>query len=265
MRNLRALLAYDGAPFRGWQRQDGFPSVQEALERATEAATGEVVVVHGAGRTDTGVHALGQVASFHVATRLSDDRLRHALNAHLPREVVVRRLETCRDDFHARFDAVGKRYLYLVVTTRFRPPLGGDQAHWIPHSLDLAAMRAAARHLAGEHDFAAFANAGSPRRSTVRTVRRLRLVARRQRLALVIEADGFLYNMARTIAGTLIAVGRGRRAADSVAAALESGERTQAGPTAPARGLTLLRVRYAEPTFSGPDAGPRGAPGAFSR
>jgi len=263
MRNYRALLSYSGTPFHGWQRQDGFPSVQEVLEDALEDATGEKVVVHGAGRTDTGVHALGQVASFHVATHLGDDRLRHALNAHLPREVVVRRLETCRDDFHARFDALGKRYLYIVATTRFRPALGGDQALWIPQSLDLAAMRSAAAVLLGKHDFAAFANAGSPRSSTVRTVRRLRLVARRERLALVIEADGFLYNMVRTIAGTLIDVGRGRRSAGSVGLALASGERTAAGPTAPARGLILLRVRYAEPVFRGPDTGPRGAPGAF--
>ncbi|MDP6763766.1 MAG: tRNA pseudouridine(38-40) synthase TruA [Planctomycetota bacterium] len=263
MRNVRTELTYDGGAFHGWQRQEGFDSVQEALEDAVEAATGERVVLHGSGRTDTGVHALRQVASFHVETRLDDDRLRHAVNAHLPPQVVVRRLETCRDEFHARFDAVGKRYAYLTATTRFRPPLGRGAMHWIPQSLDAEAMRRAAADLVGEHDFKAFSNSGSERESTVRSVRALRLVRRRERFALVIEADGFLYNMVRIIAGTLIEVGRGRSAPEMVRSALESGRRDLAGPTAPAEGLYLVRVRYGESVFGGADRGPRGAPGLF--
>ncbi|HJP01289.1 MAG TPA: tRNA pseudouridine(38-40) synthase TruA [Planctomycetota bacterium] len=263
MRNVRAELSYAGGAFHGWQRQEGFGSVQEALEEAVAAATGARVVVHGSGRTDTGVHALRQVASFHIETGLSDDRLRHALNAHLPEEAVVRRLETCRDEFHARFDAVGKRYAYLTATARFRPPLGRDAMHWVCQSLDGEAMKRAANSLLGEHDFRVFSNSGSERATTVRTVRALRLVRRRERFALVIEADGFLYNMVRIIAGTLIDVGRGRLDPDCVRAALETGRRELAGPTAPAVGLYLVRVRYAEPTFRGADCGPSGAPGLF--
>ncbi len=208
------------------------------------AVTGTRVTVHGAGRTDTGVHALRQVASFHVESRLDDDRLRHALNATLDAGVRVRRLETCPDEFHPRFDARGKRYLYLTWTTRFRPPWPREYAHWVPHALDLAALREAAAAIVGCHDFRAFQSTGSPRSSTVRTVRALRVLARTERLAFVIEGDGFLYNMVRTIAGTLLDVGRGRLDPGCVARALESGERDELGPTAPAAGLYLLAVLY---------------------
>lgn len=263
MRNVRVEVAYDGSRFFGWQRQDGFDSVQAALEEAALSLLGEVVTVHGAGRTDTGVHALRQVAHFHVATRLEDDRLRHALNAHLREGVVVRRLETCRDDFHARFHARAKRYAYLTRTSRFRPPFGRALAHWVASPLDLAAMRAAARRIVGTRDFAAFGNAGSERATTVRTVSALRIVARREWFAIVVQGDGFLYNMVRTIAGTLIEVGRGRESPDGVAAALESGERARAGPTAPAGGLYLVRVLYDERPFRGRDRGPAGVPGVL--
>ena len=147
MRNVRALIAYDGSRFFGWQRQDGFRSVQQALEEALEALAGDPVVGHGAGRTDTGVHALGQVAHVHLDTRLDDDRLRHALNFHLEEGVSVLRLETCRDDFHARYDARGKRYAYCVATGRFRPPFGRGYFHWVCDPLDLVAMRAPERRV----------------------------------------------------------------------------------------------------------------------
>ena len=263
MRNLRILVAYDGSKFFGWQRQDGFESVQQTIEEALYGLVGERVVVHGSGRTDTGVHALGQVAHFHADTALDDDRLRHALNAHLPESIRVRRAETCRPDFHARFDAIGKRYLYLVATSRFQPPFARELAHWTHDPLDLAAMRAAARLLHGRHDFRAFGNTGSPRQTTVRTLRGLRILAHQRGFAVLAEADGFLYNMVRTLVGTLIDVGRGRFPPEQVRTALETGERTLAGPTAPACGLYLLRVRYAEDVFSGPDRGPRGLPGLF--
>jgi tRNA pseudouridine38-40 synthase len=261
MRNVRLLLAYDGQQFFGWQRQDGFPSVQQSLEEAFEAVVGERIVVHGAGRTDTGVHALGQVASAHVATRLDDQRLCQALNAHLDPGAAVLRLETCDDQFHARFRALGKRYLYLVATTPFRPPFAAGLCHWSREPLDLAAMEDAAARFVGTRDFAALASAGSPRSSTVRTLWRVRLVARARRLAIVV--DGVLYNMVRTIAGTLLEVGRGRLEPAAVERILASADRRTAGATAPAEGLWLLRVHYPEPLFEGRHRGPRGASGAF--
>jgi tRNA pseudouridine38-40 synthase len=261
MRNVRAQISYDGSLFYGWQRQEGFVSVQGAIEAALLSLLGQFSTVHGSGRTDTGVHGLRQVANFHVETRLEDDRLRHALNAHLTKGVVIRELETCHDDFHSRFDAVGKRYLYLTLTSRFRPPIGAQHAHWISAGLDLEKMRDAARRLIGTHDFRAFGNTGSERKTTVRTVSSLRLIARRDRFAFVIEGSGFLYNMVRTIAGTLIYVGRGKLEPSAIDEALQSGERTAAGPTAPARGLYLVRVLYDEPVFLGGERGPNGPPG----
>ena len=250
MRNLRAQLTYDGSRFHGWQRQDGFASVQQAVEEALAELLGSPVVVRGAGRTDTGVHALRQVASFHADTRLDDERLLHALNAHLPEGVACRDIETCRDDFHAQKDARGKRYGYLIRTTAFRSPLGRPYAHWVREPLDLAAMRAGAAHLVGEHDFRAFASSGSPRRTSVRTLHAVHLVARRDSLWIVLQGSGFLYNMARAIVGTLLDVGRGRRPADDVAAILASRSRASAGATAPACGLYLVRVLYREPCFA---------------
>ncbi len=263
MRNLRVLISYDGSKFFGWQRQDGFWSVQEALEQAVEAATVEKVTVFGAGRTDTGVHALRQVASFHVESSLADDRLRHALNAHISKGATVERLETCEEDFHARFSACGKRYLYRVGTSRFRRPFPAEYEHWINQPLDLAAMTEAAAALIGTHDFVGFASAGSGVKTTVRTLTHARLIARRRGLAIVVQGDGFLYNMVRAIAGTLIDVGRGRLDPSCVKVALSDGERSKLGPTAPAAGLYLLRVLYPMPCFQGADLGPNGAPGVI--
>lgn len=263
MRNVRFLVAYDGSKFFGWQRQDGFASVQQSIEEAILAVTACHATVQGAGRTDTGVHALGQVAHAHVDSRLQDERLLFALNAHLPESVVLRRLETCPEGFHARFQAVSKRYLYRTETSRFPSPFGQVRAHWTPHPLDLGAMRAAAQALIGRHDFRAFSSTGSPRASTVREVQRIHFLPRKDRLDFVVQANGFLYNMVRTIAGTLLDVGRGRLSGEVVRRALESGERKIAGPTAPPGGLYLLSVQYGVPVFRGPDAGPRGRPGVF--
>ena len=263
MRNVRVLLAYDGSRFHGWQRQEGFPSVQAGVEDALLSLCGERAHVIGAGRTDTGVHALGQVASFHVETRLSDERLLFALNAHLPEGVVARALETCPDAFHAQKDACGKRYAYVVRTETFPLPLARANWHWVCDPLDLAAMRAAGRHFVGRHDFGALASAGSPRKSNERHIRSLHLVVRRSGFALVVEGDGFLYNMVRTLAGTLLEVGRGRRSSADIPALLAGRDRREAGPTAPPHGLYLVRVRYPGACFGRALRGPRGRPGFF--
>ncbi len=263
MRNVRVEVTYDGSQFYGWQRQDGFETVQQALEQGLDSLLGQALCVQGAGRTDTGVHALAQVAHCHLDSTLSDDRLRHAWNAHLRDGVVINRLETCPDEFHSRFDARGKRYLYVTHTSRFRSPIGRPYSHWTNTPLDLKAMRQAAALLVGRHDFVAFSNSGSPRTSTVRTVRSLHILARQGAFGLVVEGDGFLYNMVRTLAGTLVAVGRSKMGLEQVARALSDGRRADAGPTAPACGLYLLRVLYPHPVFEGRDRGGAGAPGLF--
>lgn len=246
MRNLRIRVAYDGTCFYGWQRQEGFLSVQEALEDAIEAVCAQRVNVYGSGRTDTGVHALAQVANFHVETPISDYRLRAALNAHLPAGAVVRDVETCADEFHSQRSARGKRYLYVIRNSTHRPVHGPKLAHWTSRNLDFEAMRRAAPAFVGEHDFSAMASSGSPRRSNVRRVQSLHLRRHKDTYWFMIQGNGFLYNMVRTIAGTLMEAGMGKFDRAGIQRILESKERRLAGPTAPPEGLYLVRVLYAE-------------------
>ena len=246
MRNLRIRVAYDGTCFYGWQRQDGFLSVQEALEDAIEATCGQRVNVYGSGRTDTGVHALGQVANFHIETPIADYRLRGALNAHLPPGAVVKDVETCADGFHSQRSARGKRYLYVIQNTSQRPVHGRKLAHWTSRALDFEAMRRAAPAFVGEHDFSAMASSGSPRRSNVRRVQSLHLRRKKDTYWFVIQGNGFLYNMVRTIAGTLMEAGCGKLDRGGIEEILASKDRGQAGPTAPPEGLYLARVLYGE-------------------
>jgi tRNA pseudouridine38-40 synthase len=182
----------------------------------------------------------------------------------LPASVVVKRLETCPAEFHARFSAVSKRYAYLTATTRFPPPHGRAFVHWTPSALDFGRMRRGADALLGRHDFASFSSTGSPRASTVREVQRIHFVLRRDRFAFVVQADGFLYNMVRTIAGTLLDIGRGRIEVEAVARALAGAPRSTLGPTAPPGGLYLLSVRYPERVFVGCERAAHGTPGVFS-
>jgi len=242
-------LRYHGAAFAGWQRQDGFDTVQARVEAALSTLFGEHLDVHGAGRTDAGVHALGQCAHARLpagAARWEPTRLRAALNGNLPAAVAVVGVREVPHSFHARFSAAGKRYLYRMVVGRVRPVHGRDLVHWVRRPLKLDAMRRAARHIVGRKDFAAFANnPGYERtRGTVRTVRHLHLLQRPWGLDLVIQGDGFLYNQVRNIAGTLIDVGTGRTTADGVAEILAAADRRRAGPTAPAQGLYMARVLY---------------------
>lgn len=258
MRTIRLVVRYDGGAFAGWQRQPGFPTVQQALEEAVARICGQTVVVHGSGRTDSGVHALAQVAHFRARTALADRRWVRALNAHLPDGAAVMEAQTVEDDFHARFSAVGKRYAYLFCDAPVEDPLTRRHVWWAPYRLDLARMREAARHLVGRHDWRSFQTTGSSAKTSVRTVRALHLFRRGHRVALVVQADGFLYNMVRAFAGTLAEVGRGALAPDAVLAMREARDRRAGGPTAPAHGLYLVRALYPRPGAA-PDRTPASA------
>lgn len=239
-------ISYDGTHYAGWQRQTGCDTVQQRLEQAFAVLFGTPLVVEGAGRTDAGVHAFGQCAHVELPRWLPGGDLVSALNGNLPEDIAVRSVRPAPDGFHARFCAIGKRYVYRCVISRIRPAIGRGYFHWVKRPVDLAAMRRAAALLVGEHDFAAFAsNPGYPRKhGTVRTIRSLHLVRRPWGCDLAIQGDGFLYNMVRAIAGTLLDVGRGRLAPEQVATILASRDRSAAGPTAPACGLYLLQVLY---------------------
>ena len=240
---VRAVVAYDGTDYGGFQRQANAPTVQAALETALAQVTQETVVILAAGRTDAGVHAAGQVIAFDTAWRHSLSDLWRALNAVLPTDVVVLEIEEAAPDFHPRYDARSRRYRYTLHNALVRWPLGRRYSLHVAGSLDVAVMQRAARALVGEQDFATF---GQPPQGQ-NSVRRV-LVAEwgeeSPRLTFDIEANAFLYRMVRSIVGTLLEVGRGRMSVEEFAAALEAGERSQAGPTAPPHGLCLMKVRY---------------------
>jgi tRNA pseudouridine38-40 synthase len=256
-RTLKLTVSYDGTRFVGWQRQAEGESIQGLLEEALARFEGGPVSVQGAGRTDAGVHALGQVASAEVTCRHTTDALTRGLNACLPLDVRVVDVQDVPPGFHARFSARSKTYRYVIRNAPIVSPFERAYVWHIPEKLDVHAMRAAAERLVGTHDFSSFQSTGSEIVSAVRTVTRseVRLwPGSRSMLPMVTEdptlvvydvsANGFLRHMVRTIVGTLADVGRGRRTANSVTTLVASGERAHAGPTAPPHGLFLVCVDY---------------------
>lgn len=243
-RRIRLTVEYDGTAYAGWQRQLNAQSVQQRLEEAIRRLTGEEVNVTGASRTDAGVHALGQVAHFDTASRIPGDKFSFALNTVLPEDIRVSASRETRPDFHARFDAKGKLYRYLIHNHPHASAIGRNtHAHAI-YPLDEALMHEEAQRAVGTHDFAAFAASGSIVKDTVRTIHEARVLRSGNEVEFLVRGDGFLYNMVRILAGTLIAVGSGKLEPGAISRALRSGNRLDLGVTAPARGLTLMRVYY---------------------
>jgi tRNA pseudouridine38-40 synthase len=243
-RTLKVTLAYDGTRFVGWQRQAEGESIQGLLEDAIARLEGAPVTVHGAGRTDAGVHALAQVASVRVTFAHDATTVTRALNATLPPEIRITCIEDVAPDFHARFDARAKHYRYQIANVPVASPFTRAYAWHVPEPLDRAAPRDCAAMLVGTHDFAAFQSTGTDAATTVRTLMRSEWLDDAGLLVYDVEGDGFLRHMVRAIVGTLVEVGRGRRDVGQVASLLNGGSRAQAGPTAPPHGLLLARVEY---------------------
>ncbi len=245
MTRFKLTLEYDGAAFVGWQRQDNGPSVQQALEEAVTGFCGEIATVHGAGRTDAGVHALGQVAHLDLEKPTTAETLRDAVNAHLkPAPVAVLAAEVAADDFHARFSATERRYLYRIVNRR--PPLALERgrAWWVPRPLDAAAMHAAAQVLVGKHDFSSFRASECQAKSPVKTLTAIEVSRLAEAIEIRVRAPSFLHHQVRNFAGTLRLVGEGKWSAAKVKQVLEARDRNAAGQTAPAEGLYLTEVVY---------------------
>jgi tRNA pseudouridine38-40 synthase len=247
---LRLVVQYDGTAFEGWQLQPRGPTIQGELERALAVVLREAVRVRGAGRTDAGVHAAGQVAAVRVARLPADlDRLRTSVNALLPETIVVTEIEPVADAFDPRRDARRRCYAYRIWRAPAPSPFWRRYAWHLWGPLDVDAMQAGAAAVVGEHDFRALrARDAEPVRSTVRHVYESRFETRGALLVYRIEANAFLKHMVRTLMGTFVEIGRGQRSAASVPALLATGDRREAGATAPAHGLVLESVRYDEPS-----------------
>ncbi len=247
MRTLKLTVAYDGTDYVGWQRQADGVSIQGVLEDALAPFEGAPVTVHGAGRTDAGVHALGQVASVQLTATIEPGTLARALNAVLPAAIRIVSVEEADAEFHARFSATGKTYEYRIVNAPFVSPFIQRYAWHVPPRLDMDAIEAATAFLRGRHDFAAFQSAGTDVPSSVRTITEIEWTRGRGPdvpLVLRMSGDGFLRHMVRNIAGTLVEVGRGRWSAAAMADILASRDRSSAGTTAPPHGLFLTGVMY---------------------
>ena len=250
MRTLRLTLAYDGTNYAGWQRQDREPTVQQAVEEAfvpLVSGGGDPVTpptVAAAGRTDAGVHALGQVASVNVDFEIAASAVQRALNVRLPTDIRVVGVVDAPPGFHARYHAAGKTYRYRIATTPVLSPFDRHFVFHYPGRHDADAMRAGAARLVGRHDFASFQTVGSWPLDTTRTIHRLEVTETGGEIALEIEGDGFLRHMVRAIAGTLLEVGAGQRPVDAISQVLAARDRQAAGRTLPASGLTLVSVRY---------------------
>jgi tRNA pseudouridine38-40 synthase len=259
VRHIRLVVEYDGTGLCGWQRQDNGPTVQGHLEAALATLLSHAVSVAGASRTDAGVHASGQVASFRTERAIPLHGIRRGLNSLLPEAIAIASATEAGDDFHPRFSATGKHYRYLLFTRAERSPRWRDRA-WhlaqpIDRALDQASMREAAQSLVGEHDFAAFRAAGCTARGTVRRIERIdvaELPGEPAMVALDVHGNAFLRNMVRILVGTLVEVGQGRRSVGQVAEILAGRDRTKAGITAPAHGLELVSVRYGGRKISPP-------------
>lgn len=245
MPRYKLTIEYDGAPFVGWQRQDNGPSIQGALEDAVLAFCGERVAVHGAGRTDAGVHALGQVAHLDLVAEKQADTVLAAVNFHLkPNPIVVTEAGIVPSDFHARFSATARRYRYLILNRRPPPALDRGRVWHVPVPLDAGAMADAARLLIGRHDFNSFRSAACQAASSVKTLDQLDVSCDGDLIRVDVGARSFLHNQVRILVGTLQLVGRGQWSKRDVADALAACDRTRAGPTAPPQGLCLMSVRY---------------------
>lgn len=248
--NFKLLIQYDGTEFHGWQVQENDRTIQGELERVIGTLDNAAVSVIGSGRTDAGVHAEGQVANVIIGRSFTPERLRLAINGNLWRDIRIMTVERISDEFHARFSAVGKTYVYRIINAPVMPPFWRRFAHHESRPLDIARMTIAARLMLGEHDWTAFSSAQADGENRVRTVSELEIGTvwdARANASLIefrISANGFLRYMVRSIVGTLIEVGRGEKDFDTIQTAIVTGDRSLAGRTAPAHGLTLYKVYY---------------------
>ena len=244
MKRIKLTIAYDGTNYCGWQVQPNGITIEEVLNKAISQMTGEEILVIGASRTDSGVHAMGNVAVFDTETTIPPEKIAIALNQRLPEDIVITKSEEVPLDFHPRYCNCSKTYEYHIINTRIPIPTKRLTHYFVSYVLDIDKMRQAASYLVGEHDFVSFCNVRTDVENTVRTIKDLDVLANGNEITIRITGNGFLYNMVRIIVGTLIRVGRGFYEPEKVKEILEAKDRKAAGVTAPAHGLMLVEIKY---------------------
>lgn len=244
MKRVKLTVAYDGTNYCGWQVQPNGITIQEVLNQCLSEFTGEKIETIGASRTDAGVHALGNVAVFDTEMRMPGDKFSFALNQRLPEDIRIQKSEEVDVNFHPRYIKSQKTYEYRILNRRFPIPTERFYSHFTYIPLDIEKMREAAEYLVGEHDFKSFCGTGAQVKTTVRTVKEIQIEKNEDRITIRITGEGFLYNMVRIIAGTLMDIGGGLYPPENMQEILEAKDRKKAGPTAPARGLTLMEIQY---------------------
>lgn len=250
MRNIKLTIEYDGKNYAGWQCQKSknpkskIKTVQETMDRAIQRILQDKIRIIGSGRTDAGVHAQAQIANFKTDSSMPLEKLQKALNAVLPDDIAITKVKEAGLDFHSRFSAKSKAYRYTILNRASRPALLKDTVYFLPYPLNLKLMQKEAKALLGRHNFQSFQAHNRKGKDSIRTIKNLKISRNRDFIYIDIEADGFLYNMVRNIAGTLIEIGRGKFPEGSLRNILESRNRRLAGPTVPARGLSLIKVNY---------------------
>ena len=244
MRNIKLTIEYDGKDFKGWQKQPNKLNIQGEIEKAIENITGEKVELIASGRTDAGVHAMGQVANFKTNSNMPIEKIPIAINSQVKNSIRIQNAEEVDENFHSRFNCKKKTYRYVIDNSKYGSAIYRNISYHMPIKLDVEEMKKAIKYFEGEHDFKAFKSSGTSSKSSVRTIYKANIITEGTNIAIDITGNGFLYNMVRIIAGTLVDVGLGKIKADDIPAIIESKDRTRAGKTLPPHGLMLLNVVY---------------------
>lgn len=243
MRNIKLTIQYNGQNYCGWQKQNDSLGIQGTIEKAIDDITKEKVKIIGSGRTDAGVHALGQVANFNTDCDIPIEKIPNALNSKLPKDISIIAAEEKDMDFHSRYSAKGKRYRYMIYNNSYRTPIYNNISYFVKYNLDIEKMKKEAKALVGTHDFKGFMSSGSSVKDTVRTIYDIQIFNQDDLIIIEVEGNGFLYNMVRILVGTLVDIGRGKIETDMLSI-IKSKSRSMAGHTAPAHGLFLKKVDY---------------------
>ena len=246
MRNIKLTIEYDGKDFNGWQKQPNKLNIQGEIERAIENVTGEKVKLIASGRTDAGVHALGQVANFKTNSKMAIEKIPIAINSQVKKSIRIKNAEEVDENFHSRFNCKRKTYRYVIDNSKYGTAIYRNISYHMPIKLNVEEMKKAIKYFEGKHDFKAFKSSGTSSKSSVRTIYSAQILVEGDNIGIDLTGNGFLYNMVRIIAGTLVDVGLGKIKAEDIPKIIEGKDRTKAGKTLPPQGLMLIRVDYEE-------------------